>query len=152
VPGAAGSNHGRMRARRCVVQALYQWIVARTPPAEIVREFVADRELIKVDIEYFTELTRSIPLKFDELLEEINPAIDRKWTQVDPVEQAILLIGTYELRFCPHVPWRVVVNEAVELCKMFGAEDAHKYINGVLDKLARTSRVAEISGMSSADN
>ncbi|MDA0821519.1 MAG: transcription antitermination factor NusB [Proteobacteria bacterium] len=139
-----------MRARRCVVQALYQWIVARTPPADIIREFVADRELIKVDIEYFTELTRSIPLKFDELLGEINPVIDRQWAQVDPVEQAILLIGTYELRFCPHVPWRVVVNEAVELCKMFGAEDAHKYINGVLDKLARTARVAEISATSSA--
>lgn len=132
------------------MQALYQWIVARTPPADIIREFVADRELIKVDIEYFTELTRSIPLKFDELLGEINPVIDRQWAQVDPVEQAILLIGTYELRFCPHVPWRVVVNEAVELCKMFGAEDAHKYINGVLDKLARTARVAEISATSSA--
>jgi transcription antitermination protein NusB len=139
-----------MRARRCVVQALYQWIVARTPPADIIREFVADRELIKVDIEYFAELTRSIPPKFDELLGEISPVIDRQWAQVDPVEQAILLIGAYELRFCPHVPWRVVVNEAVELCKMFGAEDAHKYINGVLDKLARTARVAEISAMSSA--
>jgi transcription antitermination protein NusB len=132
------------------VQALYQWIVARTPPADIIREFVADRELIKVDIEYFAELTRSIPPKFDELLGEISPVIDRQWAQVDPVEQAILLIGAYELRFCPHVPWRVVVNEAVELCKMFGAEDAHKYINGVLDKLARTARVAEISAMSSA--
>jgi len=120
--------------------------MAGTPPADIVGEFVADRELIKVDLEYFSELAREVPARFDELFAGIEPAIDREWGQIDPVERAILLIGTYELRFCPGIPWRVVLNEAVELTKMFGAEDAHKYINGVLDKIARESRAVEIAG------
>jgi N utilization substance protein B len=137
-----------MRARRCAVQALYQWIVAKTPPAEIVCEFLKDRELVKVDIDYFSDLTHSIPIKFTELLGDIEPAIDRKWARIDTVEQAVLLIGAYELRFCPHVPWRVVLNEAVDLCKMFGAEDGHKYINGVLDKVAQETRKVEIAGTS----
>ena len=128
------------------MQALYQWIVTHAPPAEIVGEFVADRELVKVDIEYFSELTREVPSRFDDLLTTIKLAIDRDWTQIGPVEQSILLIGTYELRFCPHIPWRVAVNEGVELCKMFGAEGAHKYINGVLDKIARKCRDVETSG------
>ncbi len=128
------------------MQALYQWIVTHASPTEIVGEFVADRELVKVDIDYFSELTREVPSKFEDLLTTIKSAIDRDWTQIGPVEQSILLIGTYELRFCPQVPWRVVVNEGVELCKMFGAEDAHKYINGVLDKIAHECRVFETSG------
>jgi N utilization substance protein B len=142
----SGSNHGRVRARRCAVQALYQWIVTRASPSEIVGEFVADRELIKVDIDYFSELTREVPSRFQDLLTIIKPTIDRDWAQIGPVEQSILLIGTYELRFCPQVPWRVVLNEGVELCKMFGPEDAHKYINGVLDKVARQCREIEITG------
>ncbi len=120
--------------------------MAGAPPEDIVGEFVADRELIKVDLEYFSELVREVPARFDELIAGIEPAIDREWVQIDPVERAILLIGTYELRFCPQIPWRVVLNEAIELCKMFGAEDAHKYINGVLDKIAATSRDMEIAG------
>ncbi len=142
----AGSHAGRVRARRCAVQALYQWIVAGTPPTTIVQEFVADRELIKVDMGYFTELTAEIPARFDTLIAAIEPKIDRTWLQVDTVERAILLIGTYELHFCPQLPWRVVLNEAVELCKMFGAEDGHRYINGVLDKIARDALCEEITG------
>lgn len=142
-----GSHSGRVRARRCAVQALYQWIMAGTPPASIVKEFVAERELIKVDMDYFTELTREVPGKFDQLLAAIEPALDRSWSQLDTVERAILLIGTYELRFCPQIPWRVVINEAIELCKMFGAEDAHRYVNGVLDKVAHECRCVEIAGL-----
>ena len=142
----AGSHAGRVRARRCAVQSLYQWIIAGTPPASIVQEFIADRELIKVDMDYFTELTREIPSRFDELIATIEPKIDRPWPRIDTVERAILLIGTYELCFCLYIPWRVVLNEAVELCKMFGAEDGHRYINGVLDKIAQDSRCGEIVG------
>ena len=133
------------------MQALYQWIVTHASPAEIVGEFVADRELVKVDIEYFSELTREVPSRYDDLLTTIKLAIDRDWTQIGPVEQSILLIGTYELRFCPNIPWRVAINEGVELCKMFGAEDAHKYINGVLDKIAHACREIEISGNPTVD-
>lgn len=141
-----------MRARRCAVQALYQWRVAGTPPGEIINEFVADRELVKVDMAYFSQLTRLIPENFDALLANIMPALDRSWTRIDTVEQAVLLVGAYELQFCPDVPWRVVVNEAVDLCKMFGAQDAHKYINGVLDKIARGVRTVEISGPSTLEH
>ncbi len=142
----AGSHKGRIRARRCAVQALYQWIITSTPPATIVKEFVADRELIDVDMNYFSELTREIPSKYVDLLAPIESAIDRSWAQIDTVERAVLLIGTYELHFCPQIPWRVVLNEAVELCKMFGAQDAHRYVNGVLDKIARAARKVEIEG------
>jgi N utilization substance protein B len=141
-----------MRARRCAVQALYQWRVTQTSPVDIIGEFVADRELVKVDIDYFSQLTRRIPENYDELLTHITPELDRGWARIDTVEQAILLIGTYELQFCPEVPWRVVVNEAVNLCKMFGAQDAHKYINGVLDKIARAIRAFEISSASSLEH
>ncbi|MFP6781152.1 MAG: transcription antitermination factor NusB, partial [Gammaproteobacteria bacterium] len=105
-----------------------------------------------VDMAYFSQLTRLIPENFDELLANITPALDRSWTRIDTVEQAVLLVGAYELQFCSDVPWRVVVNEAVDLCKMFGAQDAHKYINGVLDKIARGVRTVEISGPSTLEH
>lgn len=141
---ASGGNYGRVRARRCAVQALYQWQLAGQDPNEILREFVAERELVKVDMEYFSNLTREIPRHLETLKADLEPALDREWHKLGPVERGVLLVGAYELRFCPHVPWRVVVNEAVELCKMFGAEEAHKYINGVLDKTARHIRAGEM--------
>lgn len=141
--GVAGSNVGRVRARRCAVQALYQWQVGGQDPNEILKEFVAERELVKVDLDYFSTLTRDIPRQIATLQADIAAALDREWLKVGPVERSVLLIGTYELRYCPHIPWRVVVNEAVELCKMFGADEAHRYINGVLDQLARRIRPLE---------
>lgn len=135
-----------MRARRCAVQAIYQWIIAGQHPDNIVAEFVSDRELIKVDLDYFSQLARFVPQQHDELVALIEPALDREWARVDTVERAVLLLGAYELSHCPEIPWRVVVNEAVDLCKMFGAEDAHRYINGVLDKVARNCRQVEIAG------
>jgi N utilization substance protein B len=140
---SGGGHHGRVRARRCAVQALYQWQVAGQDPQDILREFVAERELVKVDLDYFAALIRGIPDHVDELVEDLRPALDRDWQQVGPVERSVLLVGAYELRYCPHIPWRVVVNEAIELCKMFGAEEAHKYVNGVLDRIARKLRPYE---------
>ena len=126
----------RVRARRCAVQALYQWLLAEQPPKEIIKEFIADRELVNVDMAYFSLLTQSIPECYEELQGIIAPHLDREWRQIDPVEKCVLLVGAYELTSCPDIPWKVVINEAVSLCKMFGSEDAHKYINGVLDKIA----------------
>ncbi|MGD9601279.1 MAG: transcription antitermination factor NusB [Gammaproteobacteria bacterium] len=140
---AGSGNYGRVRARRCAVQALYQWQLAGHEPGEILREFVAERELVKVDMEYFSTLTREIPRQFDDLRADLEPALDREWTKLGPVERGVLLVGAYELRHCPHIPWRVVVNEAVELCKLFGAEEAHKFVNGVLDRTARAVRPVE---------
>lgn len=131
---------GRVRARRCALQALYQWQMSGQDPRLIQSEFVAERELIKVDLEYFRVLTGEIPAHIEELERQLAGALDRAVRELDPVERAVLLIGVYELMFRPDVPWRVVINEAIELAKMFGAEQAYKYVNGVLDKLARALR------------
>jgi N utilization substance protein B len=140
-----GSNRQRIRARRCAVQALYQWQLSGQAPREILEEFVAERELIDVDIDYFSTLTRNIPEEFSVLLADLGEVLDREWARVDPVERSVLLIGAYELRFCPQLPWRVVINEGVELSKMFGSADGYRYVNGILDKLARRLRRAEIT-------
>jgi N utilization substance protein B len=138
------SIRGRVRARRCAVQALYQWQLAGQDPKDILIEFVADRELIKVDLDYFKQLSTEIPANIDDLRNHIGSVIDRNMDDLDPVEFAVLMIGAYELSSCLEVPWRVVVNEAVELSKMFGATDGHKFINGALDKLAKKLRSTEI--------
>ena len=133
-------HNKRVKARRCAVQALYQWLLADQPPKEIIKEFIAERELINVDTEYFCQLTEAIPDNYTELVAIISPHIDRDWEQIDPVEKCVLLVGAFELTKKPEIPWKVVINEAVGLCKMFGSEDAHKYVNGVLDKVAEFGR------------
>jgi N utilization substance protein B len=139
---------GRVRARRCAVQALYQWQLAGHDPRDIIKEFVAERELVNVDMDYFSILTREIPAHAHELQSDLQGALDRPFQELDPVERGILLIGAYELRYSPEIPWRVVINEAIELTKMFGAEQAYKYVNGVLDKVVGTSRSAEMRALS----
>ncbi len=134
-----------MRARRCAVQALYQWQMAGQEPRDIVQEFVAERELVSVDMEYFTTLVREVPRYFDTLQADLTPFLDREWRQLDPVERSVLLIGAYEMRYCLEIPYRVVINEGVELCKMFGTVEGHRYVNGVLDRLAHTTRGAEVN-------
>ncbi|MSQ67143.1 MAG: transcription antitermination factor NusB [Gammaproteobacteria bacterium] len=149
-PGAAaasGSNQGRVRARRCAVQALYQWHLAGAAPDAIIAEFLGEREVDKIDVEYFATLTRDIPRHEPALRAALLPVLDRPWERIGPVERSVLLLGAYELAHCPHIPWRVVVNEGVELCKMFGADEAHRYVNGVLDKLARQLRSLEVAAL-----
>ena len=142
---AGGANQGRVRARRCAVQALYQWQMAGGDPHDIVREFVADRELVSVDMDYFESLVREVPKRFEVLTGDLTPYLDREWRQLDPVERSVLLIGAYEMRYCLEIPYRVVINEGVELCKMFGTVEGHRYVNGVLDKLAHQTRGTEIA-------
>ncbi len=133
-----------MRARRCVVQALYQWQLAGQNPKDILTEFVAERELIKVDMNYFKQLTIEIPEHAEELKQHLSSVIDKELDALDPVEFSVLMIGCYELAKCLEIPYKVVVNEAVELAKMFGATDSYKFINGSLDKLAKNLRKMEI--------
>ncbi len=140
-PGSA--NRQRVRARRCAVQALYQWQMAGQDPRDILSEFVAERDLVNVDMEHFRLLTQGIPAEILAIEAELAPVITRTIDKLDPVDRGVLYIGAYELMYCPDIPWRVVVNEAVELSKMFGASDAHKFVNGSLDKLARKLRPHE---------
>jgi N utilization substance protein B len=143
------SKHARIKARRSAVQALYQCEMTQAVTAEVIKEFIDERdEMKKADKEYFSEILSGITGMIDELNNEMAPYLDRPVDELDPVERAVLHIGTYELLHRPEVPWRVVVNESVELAKMFGAEQSHKFINGVLDKIARKVRVTEISSVS----
>ena len=134
----------RNRARQVAVQALYQWQLTQQPPDEIENHFINDHEWSGVDLEYFHHLVREVPLHRHELDDHIIPHLDRDIEEVDPVERAILRIGTFELEFHLEIPYKVVLNEAVELARIFGAEHGHKYINAVLDKVAGHLRTGEV--------
>ena len=132
-------------ARRLTVQALYQWLVNETSPDSLLKQFREQPEgLGRADGEYFTELLKGVVDQAPELTMAIVPHIDRPLSQLDPVEHAVLLLGAYELTHKIEVPWKVVVNESVNLAKVFGAEEGYKFVNGVLDKLARDARGREI--------
>jgi N utilization substance protein B len=133
-------------ARRLTVQALYQWLINETTPDAMLRQFREQPEgLGRADGEYFNELLKGVVLNAPQLTIALVPHLDRPLNQLDPVEHAVLLLAAFELQHEPAVPWRVVVNEAVNLAKMFGAEDGYKFVNGVLDKLARAVRPDQIS-------
>ncbi len=137
------SRGARRRARHCAVQALYQWHLSGSDIHELEAQFVTWQDMRKVDLAYFQELLRQIADKADDLDRELVPLLDRPLRDLDPVERAILRIGAYEMEFRPDVPYRVIINEAVDSAKAFGAEQSHRYINGVLDKLSRSARAAE---------
>jgi N utilization substance protein B len=134
----------RHMARQAAVQALYQWQLTGQAPDDIEHHFISDHDLRGIDVEYFHELVREVPLHLHELDDHLAPNLDRGIDEVDPVERAILRLGAYELEFRLEVPYKVVINEAVELAKTFGAEHGHKYVNAVLDKVALKLRAAEI--------
>jgi N utilization substance protein B len=135
----------RSRSRSLAIQALYQWQLAGQDVGAIVDHFMLEQDASKFDVEYFSELVRGVPTRLDELDTALAPCIDRALESVDPVERAILRLGAYELIEHPEIPYRVVINEAVELAKTFGAEKGHRYVNGVLDKAARQLRPLETS-------
>lgn len=113
-------------------------------PTLIINRFLANEDLNKADPDYFQELVHQIPIHIEAIDLALNPFLSRPLAQVDPVERAILRVGGYELIHCPTLAYRIIINEAVELAKLFGAEQGHRFINGVLDKLAHTVRPAEI--------
>ncbi len=133
----------RSQARRCVVQALYQWQVGGDEVAEADFEFLGANDARRVDQAYFRELLDEIRQHGEELDALIAPHVDRPLKEVDPVERAILRLGACELAYHLEVPFRVVINEAVELAKAFGAEHGHRFVNGILDKLASRLRATE---------
>ena len=134
----------RSQARHHAVQALYQWQMTGQNISDIDNQFLAEQDLNSFEVPYFKDLLHGVPAHLTELDEQLRPCLDRAIDSVDPVERAILRLGAFELAHHPEVPYRVVINEAVDLAKVFGAEQGHKYVNGVLDKLARTVRPAEI--------
>jgi N utilization substance protein B len=130
------SPQARTLARQRVLQALYQWQMTGQPTTMIEAQFLSEQDMSKADVPYFQRLLQGIAQQVEQLDVAIAPPLDRRIEQLDPVELAILRLGCYELLYCPDIPFRVVINEAVELAKKFGANKSHKYINGILDKLA----------------
>lgn len=134
----------RRKARHYGMQALYQWLMADASLSVIEAEFRADYDFSHVDLEYFQALLHGVPAHVDELEARLEPLLDRKLDDLDPIERTLLRMGTFELEHRLDVPYRVVINEGVALAKKFGATDSHKYVNGVLDKVARELRETEI--------
>ena len=145
-PSAArrgNATRSRSYARRCAMQALYQWQLTQQTYSEILAQFIDRDEYKTVDADYFRELLSGAIEQHAAFAARVGEYADRPWEQMDPIERAVLLIGVYELLNRLDVPYRVVVNEAVELTKSFGATDGYKYINALLDRMARDLRGGE---------
>jgi N utilization substance protein B len=136
-------TRGRSIARKLAMQALYQWQLNASEAKDIIKQYRDSDEAAGVDGEYFDALIVGCVAGNEQLTTTIAGLIDRPVEQLDPVERAILMIGIFELQQRLDVPYRVVINEGVDLCKRFGATDAHKYVNAVLDRAAKQIRTAE---------
>jgi N utilization substance protein B len=134
----------KQRSRARVVQALYQWLVSGGDISEIEQQFLNQKEG-KISKAFFSNLFLNIPKNISVLDEIINPSLDRAISELGPTEKAILYLGVYELKFQLEVPYKVVINEAVELSKLYGAEGAFKLINTSLDKIAPSLRSLELA-------
>lgn len=145
-------SKARHKARRLAIQALYSWQMSGQDLTDIGSQYREEHNMAKVDETYFEELLHQVPKHAEELDGLFGPLLDRPVTELDPVEHAVIRLGAYELLYRPDVPYRVVINEGVELAKIFGAEDGHKYVNSILDGLARTLREAEVKAAASSRN
>jgi N utilization substance protein B len=137
-------RHARHWARRLAMQALYQWQLTGQNLCEIEAQFLDYEDIYKADIDYFRELLHRVPACLHELDAQLGAYLSRPINDVDPVERAILRNACYELMYRIDVPYRVVINEAVNLTRRFGAEQGHKFVNGVLDRLAKPLRKQEV--------
>ncbi|WP_419210065.1 transcription antitermination factor NusB [Providencia manganoxydans] len=130
----------RRRARECAVQAIYSWQLSGNNVSDVEYEFIAEQDMSDVDVIYFRELLSGVAnnaIKLDQLM---VPFLSRQLEELGQVEKAILRVAMYELSFREDVPYKVAINEGIELAKVFGAEDSHKFVNGVLDKAAPAVR------------
>jgi len=143
-------SQARTNARKAAVQALYQWQMTGQSLVEIERQFVEEERLKDVQKSYFTELSHGVPKNLGLIDEALNEFVDRPVDMVDPVERAILRIGAYELLHRLDMPYRVILNEGINLAKYFGADGSHKYVNGILDKIAQKIRAVEIKAKAQA--
>ena len=130
----------RHNARRAALQALYQWDLTKQDADQIQPQFEKIHDMQNIDRKYLREIMREVPKLEEQLEQAITPFIDREFGSLDPVEKAILRIGAYELQHREDVPTKVVLNEMIELAKVFGSEHSYKFINGVMDKLAGALR------------
>lgn len=140
----------RTQARRAAVQALYQSLVNDQRPEPSALEFVTSEYADRIDKHYFNDLVAGVLNQMTTIDQALSLAIDRELTAIDPVEASVLRLAVYEFLARPEVPYRVVLNEAVELAKSFGGEQGHKYVNGVLDKVGSKLRPTEYQAAKAA--
>jgi len=137
---AGSTSSPRSRARRAALQAIYQWQMTAQALEIISAQFREDKSWKRIDEELFSALLYGVAANVTALDEILQPILDRPVAQLDAVERAILRMGAFELTHREDIPWRVVINECVQLAREFGAEQSHKYVNGILDNLARRAR------------
>ncbi len=142
---ATPAKSARHRARELAMQGIYEWRVSGTSVALIAKGTSDEKSLGRYDHEFFNKLLNGAIAQQEELSAQFAPLLDRAVKELSPVEFSVLLLGAYELTQHPEVPYRVVINEAVELAKTFGGSDGHKFVNGVLDKLAAKVRADEVN-------
>jgi N utilization substance protein B len=128
------------------------WEMTGEDVSDIETQFLLEQDMKNADIKYFKELLHQVPAHVKELDERISPLLDRPFHELDPVECAIMRLGVYELQHRIDIPYRVVINEAVELAKIFGAEEGHKYVNSILDRVAKKIRSIEVNAKRSSSN
>ena len=136
----------RSRARRRALQAVYAWQLSQSPVEKVIENFRAEQDMDVADLEYFEQLVRGVAEHAEQIDAVLARYIDRDVAQVDPIERAVLRIAGFELAHRLDVPYRVVINEAIETTKRFGAEHGHTYVKGVLDRAAAEWRALEIQG------
>jgi N utilization substance protein B len=144
-PARNPPKSARHRARELALQAIYQWRMSGGDHLEIEKTTRAEKSLGRFDIELFSQLLRGVVEHNQVLVAAVSPHLDRDMNELSPIEFSVLLLGAFELTRHPEVPYRVVINEAVELAKTFGGTDGHKFVNGVLDKLAAQVRAVEVN-------
>jgi len=135
---------GRSNARKKATQALYQWHMTGNDLVEIEDQFYQEQNMEKVDTDYFHKLLHQVPTEIVSLDQLIGKFSDRKESELDPIEQSILRLSSFELKNCIDVPYKVVISEAITLSKMFGSDKSHAFVNSILDKLAKELREVEI--------
>ncbi len=130
----------RRKARILALQAIYSWQMSGNPIGDIEQQMLIENDVTKVDVEYFKDLARGVAVNHKQLDKILAPHLTRPFDDIDMVEKAILRLSGYELKFREDVPYKVAINEGIELAKMFGADDSHKFVNGVLDKAVKELR------------
>ncbi len=143
---SAPPKSARRRSRELALQGVYQWRLTGAEASQIEKQIRDEKNLGNYDAKFFSTLLRGALAQHAALEAAITPYLDRELSELSPVEFSVLLLGAYELSSHPEVPYKVIINEAVELTKTFGGTEGHKFVNGVLDKLAAKVRALEVRG------
>ncbi|MBV2128039.1 transcription antitermination factor NusB [Arsukibacterium indicum] len=130
----------RRQSRSLAVQGIYSWQVSQNPIADIEQQLLLENNVKQLDVAYFQDILRGVVLHHSKLDEALKPYLERPFEDIDLVEKAVLRVSAYELKYRLDVPYKVIINEAIELAKAFAADDSHKFVNGILDKAVRVLR------------